>query len=117
MYYNQIKGHSVKHYNVFKGLTIPYMTTSHDTNVVKDIYMTEYDQQVGAITKQQLYERFGHVDIKDSQLNTLGDENLRSQADKLCIPIGNDMFMYVITLTRAASVHWRISTKMTYSSV
>lgn len=111
------RGHSTKHYNLFKGHVLPYMATDNNENQIKDIYMSEMDQQIGAITLSQLYNRFGHVDIKDSQLNSTDMTNITNQADKLCIPLKNDMFMYVITMTRGASVRWRISSKLTYSSV
>ena len=112
------KGHSTKHFNLFKGHQLKYMLSDNNENQINDIYTTEFDAATGnPPTEQALYDRFCHIDIKDAQMDSTDMEIESVKADKLCIPLKNDMFMYVLTLTRGASVRWRISSKLTYSSV
>jgi hypothetical protein len=111
------RGHSTKHFNLFRGHQLKYMLTDNNENLIKDIYATEFADDATGHTPSELYDRFGHVDIKDSQLNSTDMESDFVKSDKLCIPLKNDMFMYVITLTRGAAVRWRLSSKMTFSSV
>lgn len=104
------KGHSTKHFNLFKNHVIPYINTDDDKNQVPDHYTMLNPNVVD--TKQELYDNFGQVALHDIDVT-----NQLPGPQRFYVPLENDMFMYVITLTRGAAVRWRLSSKLTYVSI
>lgn len=102
------RGHSVKVFNVFKNLVLTYPSTEANNGLIIDP-IDEIPQGIPG-PGQANFAKFGYQYIHPDEIKSDADK------DKLCIPLENDLFMYVMNFTKGAAVRWRLTTKLSYHS-